>query len=1101
MSSELHASNHIDINIHVDVDVNPRPDVDVDADADAEGELVDSAEEQLEEMISFKNNLYSSSSQASEASSSSHQLIDQSENNPDLPPSTYVNNSPNMATVRQQHKKTHPNPSKATPKRLSKLKLIKSHPLSSKQKRCNPTILPIVFAEQQMLEKPQQQHQIQKKHQQQPAHQTYQTQQPISPTTRPKLGSIGGQRAPREGWCSFCSREGGFDDLKGNIVRGEISIAPIIHSLNPSNNQHTFNSSRDSSAAPGSNPASRRRGKGEMVSCWECGHFSCMELNNLTIKSHVKSYPWLCLECRRCCDNDQNMLLCAVCDRGWHGECLNPPLKTVPSGDFTCPFNHESIKCIPPLPDSVTLPPLSPRQLTTCIPMIPNHSPPKTNSNPSKHPNNRITINRKRKTKSSRTDEEDAMISSCDKDASDPTDTRSSKKIAAGKPRFFLFINSNGPKSIPAVNRPHTLTSTASKLSPLRRQASSSTLQGSIPAALDPVSTPAEGLHDNLHLDPAEEGEQVSNCLNPPQESNPFEGVLTHDEAAIGDRKITEEDLTRFKQSLERFQNRMESLATESIEKIKTAASPSLVTAPSPSSGILEAPRLSALRELRGGLPGTSPSDPKGRLAPTALIPDIEVDDVSSNSSTHEGLSKKKEAATSSCRRTKKDAAHQTSMIKSIRFAEYEIDVWYQAPYPEEYSKLPDGKLWICEQCLKYFKTEFEITRHRMKCKHFYPPGDEIYRDSDHNHGVRIQIFEVDGRKNKMYCQNLCLLSKMFLDHKTLYYDVDPFLFYVIAQTNLNHNQSSPDTLPTNGACRFVGYFSKEKRSPTNNVSCIMTLPVLQRKGWGNLLIDFSYLLSKREKRVGTPEKPLSDLGLLSYRNYWTLSIAKYLMNCDPSNKEEQITLEDIANHTSISLVDVYYTCRHKNWIQEVKQATLLRSSSSSSAPRGQPHAAPPKRKSHHWHNRRKTTSAYPPVAVNDMHPLSQPSSQTCTQAGASSSTRGTLVSEKELPKYYAIIWEPQEVRAIVEKWAAKNLLSLKPEKLVWSPFITTRAQGLSIDISPIAIPLIPNTDPYQFSHLLPPHPHLPVSSSPRNSQPRLDLSRLKIAPVVPPTT
>lgn len=164
------------------------------------------------------------------------------------------------------------------------------------------------------------------------------------------------------------------------------------------------------------------------------------------------------------------------------------------------------------------------------------------------------------------------MISSCDKDASDPTDTRSSKKIAAGKPRysqpiklkpsvrivyllrFFLFINSNGPKSIPAVNRPHTLTSTASKLSPLRRQASSSTLQGSIPAALDPVSTPAEGLHDNLHLDPAEEGEQVSNCLNPPQESNPFEGVLTHDEAAIGDRKITEEDLTRFKQSLERFQ-------------------------------------------------------------------------------------------------------------------------------------------------------------------------------------------------------------------------------------------------------------------------------------------------------------------------------------------------------------------------------------------------------------------------------------------------------------------------------------------------------------------------------------------------------------------
>ena len=34
----------------------------------------------------------------------------------------------------------------------------------------------------------------------------------------------------------------------------------------------------------------------------------------------------------------------------------------------------------------------------------------------------------------------------------------------------------------------------------------------------------------------------------------------------------------------------------------------------------------------------------------------------------------------------------------------------------------------------------------------------------------------------QVYCQNLCLLSKLFLDHKTLYYDVDPFLFYVMCE-------------------------------------------------------------------------------------------------------------------------------------------------------------------------------------------------------------------------------------------------------------------------------------------------------------------------------
>jgi len=71
--------------------------------------------------------------------------------------------------------------------------------------------------------------------------------------------------------------------------------------------------------------------------------------------------------------------------------------------------------------------------------------------------------------------------------------------------------------------------------------------------------------------------------------------------------------------------------------------------------------------------------------------------------------------------------------------------------------------------------------------------GDEIYRSppkrpgqpADPEVGVTdptVAVFEVDGSKHKIYCQSLCLLSKLFLDHKTLYYDVDQFLFYVLCE-------------------------------------------------------------------------------------------------------------------------------------------------------------------------------------------------------------------------------------------------------------------------------------------------------------------------------
>jgi hypothetical protein len=82
--------------------------------------------------------------------------------------------------------------------------------------------------------------------------------------------------------------------------------------------------------------------------------------------------------------------------------------------------------------------------------------------------------------------------------------------------------------------------------------------------------------------------------------------------------------------------------------------------------------------------------------------------------------------------------------IRTIRIGVYEVDTWYDAPFPEEYAAVPEGKLYMCEFCLKYMKSPFGAARHRTKCTLLHPPGDEIYRDGN------ISIFEVDGRHNKV---------------------------------------------------------------------------------------------------------------------------------------------------------------------------------------------------------------------------------------------------------------------------------------------------------------------------------------------------------------
>lgn len=220
--------------------------------------------------------------------------------------------------------------------------------------------------------------------------------------------------------------------------------------------------------------------------------------------------------------------------------------------------------------------------------------------------------------------------------------------------------------------------------------------------------------------------------------------------------------------------------------------------------------------------------------------------------------------------------------VYKICIREYEVDAWYFSPYPKEVIR--NGSVYICEFCLYYFPSRTQLSLHATSCLLKHPPGLQIYVDGD------LSFFELDGHVQKNYCRNIALISKLFLDHKSLYYDIDVFMFYVLCRKDKYGYQ-------------VVGYFSKEKISEQGyNLACILTMPYEQRKGYGKILIDFSYMLSKKDGRIAGPEKPLSDLGLLSYRAYWLEVILEEL------NHNKEASIKSISQCSYIAEEDILGT-------------------------------------------------------------------------------------------------------------------------------------------------------------------------------------------------
>ncbi|KRH92153.1 Histone acetyltransferase (MYST family), partial [Pseudoloma neurophilia] len=214
--------------------------------------------------------------------------------------------------------------------------------------------------------------------------------------------------------------------------------------------------------------------------------------------------------------------------------------------------------------------------------------------------------------------------------------------------------------------------------------------------------------------------------------------------------------------------------------------------------------------------------------------------------------------------------------------------------YSSPFNNLSD-KIFICHICFSYFDEKISLDRHKLKCLIFkkengtFCDKNLVYKEN------LLKIFEIDGEEDTILCRNLCLLAKCFLDHKTLYHDVEPFLFYILYEND-----------------KFVGYFSREKHSAKFNLSCIVVLPTFQGKGYGYFLIDFSYKIFQIFGKKGTPEKPLSDQGLAVYKKYWKFKVYQYL-----ENRYEDISIQNISKTLGMTNSDVLFALETLDFVKK----------------------------------------------------------------------------------------------------------------------------------------------------------------------------------------
>ncbi|KAL6944651.1 hypothetical protein ACO0RG_001395 [Hanseniaspora osmophila] len=178
--------------------------------------------------------------------------------------------------------------------------------------------------------------------------------------------------------------------------------------------------------------------------------------------------------------------------------------------------------------------------------------------------------------------------------------------------------------------------------------------------------------------------------------------------------------------------------------------------------------------------------------------------------------------------------------------------------------------LYVCDYCFKYTNDQHAFQEHMEFCEYQEKlPGKTKYLSP------KYTIRRIKCYKHRVFAQCLSLFTKLLLDNKSTFFNLDHYEFYLLYETGKN---------------KPMGFFSKDLYSfEKNNLGTILVFPPYQRRGLGTLLIEFSYKLSNFENCMSGPEKPLSPFGTALYVKYWSRVICKEILKLATTHSTIQV--------------------------------------------------------------------------------------------------------------------------------------------------------------------------------------------------------------------